>query len=72
LRYQPIKIPIVNDTDRAVRQGRNSDLVFRLWQDMPVKITDITCTACSFWDTGLNPMPPWRRVEVASDGTPPG
>ena len=20
------------------------------------------CTAFSFWDTGLNPMPPWRRV----------
>ena len=30
------------------------------------------CTACSFWDTGLNPTPPWRRVEVASDGAPPG
>jgi hypothetical protein len=30
------------------------------------------CTACSFWDTGLNPMPPWRRVEVASDGALPG
>ena len=30
------------------------------------------CTACSFWDTGLNPTPPWRRVEVASGGAPPG
>jgi TolB-like protein/class 3 adenylate cyclase len=30
------------------------------------------CTACSFWDTGLNPTPPWRRVGVASDGAPPG
>ena len=30
------------------------------------------CTACSFWDTGLNPTPPWRRVEVASHGAPPG
>ena len=24
------------------------------------------------WDTGLNPTPPWRRVEVASGGAPPG
>jgi hypothetical protein len=30
------------------------------------------CTARSLWDTGLNPTPPWRRVEVASDGAPPG
>ena len=31
----------------------------------------LLCTACSFWDTGLNATPPWRRVEVASDGAPP-
>jgi hypothetical protein len=36
-----------------------------------VQIED-RCTACSFWDTGLNPTPPWRRVEVASDGVPTG
>ena len=33
---------------------------------------DRACTACSLWDTGLNPTPPWRRVEVASGGAPPG
>jgi hypothetical protein len=30
------------------------------------------CIACSFWDTRLNPTPPWRRVGVVSDGAPPG
>ena len=29
-----------------------------------------TCTARSFWDTGLNPMPRWRVVEVACHGIP--
>ncbi len=28
------------------------------------------CTARSFWDTGLNPMPRWRVVEVACHGIP--
>jgi hypothetical protein len=31
-----------------------------------------TCTALGFWDTGLNPMLLWRRVEAASDGTRSG
>jgi hypothetical protein len=26
------------------------------------------CTACGFWDTGLNPTPPGRGVEAASVG----
>jgi hypothetical protein len=35
-------------------------------------LTDHTCcTARGFWDTGLNPTPPWRRVEAASVGRLP-
>ena len=30
------------------------------------------CTALGFWDTGLNPMLPLRRVEAGSGGRRPG
>src|SRR4051794_9600856 len=29
----------------------------------------MACTARGFWDTELNPTPPWRPVESACDGT---
>ena len=29
----------------------------------------LSCTARGFWDTELNPTPPWRAVESACDGT---
>jgi hypothetical protein len=27
------------------------------------------CTACGFWDTGLNPTRRWRPIEAASCGS---
>jgi len=43
---------------------------FRETEEFPVAV-DFTdpvsvCTACGFWDTGLNPTQQWRQFEAAS------
>ena len=30
------------------------------------RAADLNCTACGFWDTGLNPTQRWQQFEVAS------
>jgi hypothetical protein len=42
LRYQLLKVLVLNDADRAARDRRYSDFIVRFGQHMLVKITEVT------------------------------